>query len=147
MPDTGRPGQPRGPIVNETGWMRSILFGVESLSEKILKAMNKKTSPRTAVQNINLTLETGIQASASLIIGFPGEDLETILKTADHCRNIHPEADLHVSPVMLLPGSQLYARALKEGFDEDYWLSEHPEFLPGYPGQKYLPNAWTSSSD
>jgi radical SAM superfamily enzyme YgiQ (UPF0313 family) len=111
-----------------------IFFGVESLSRKILKSIDKKYTPELAIRNINLAANMGLYAQFGFIIGFPGETEETLQELVSNCKKLHSRIRGTVSPLLLIPGSAIYAQALKEGFDESYWLHDHHETIPFYEG-------------
>lgn len=63
-----------------------VVYGFESGSDRILNAMNKKT---TAYQNYvaaSLTRESGMAVRGQLIVGFPGEDDDSVNETRDFIR-------------------------------------------------------------
>src|SRR5260370_7909159 len=53
-------------------------FGVEHGSARMLKAMNKGTTPEANEKGIKICQDSGIVARAYLLIGFPGETWESI---------------------------------------------------------------------
>jgi anaerobic magnesium-protoporphyrin IX monomethyl ester cyclase len=70
------------------GWMREsgcieIAFGVESGSQKMLNAMNKKITIEQIKRAITLAHSSGIGVKVFIVHGFPGENLETTNETID----------------------------------------------------------------
>ena len=53
-------------------------FGVEHGSARMLKAMNKGTTPEANTKGVRICQEAGIAARTYLMIGFPGETQESI---------------------------------------------------------------------
>ena len=67
-----------------------IRFGVESCSQPILDAMKKGYSIKQVKRAFKLCKETGIAASASIIIGYPGETRSTFSETLKNIIEIDP---------------------------------------------------------
>jgi hypothetical protein len=72
---------------------RSIAFGVESASPKVLKLMNKNYGLNDLVKNLRYCKQVGILSSTNWIVGFPGESREDIWNTMkfiiQHLNYIH----------------------------------------------------------
>jgi len=65
----------------ESAGMREVQIGIEALSTRLLKKLNKGT---TAIQNIEIMKHCemlGIQNSANLIVHFPGSDEDDVAET------------------------------------------------------------------
>lgn len=92
----------------------TISFGVESGSEKILKNMNKKITPAQIEKTIKNTLEVNLTPGMGLILGYPGEDINTVQETIDLFKRIgYPGIRFrYITPY---PGSPLYHRCIKNG--------------------------------
>jgi radical SAM superfamily enzyme YgiQ (UPF0313 family) len=116
---------------------RYIQFGMESGDRTVLRAMNKNYDPRKMAVGARLLRERGVQVYASVILGYPGETLETIANTLD----VLAECDfdhliLHVLNVV--PGSPLWHRRADHGLEvngQGFWshptmsLREMPEII------------------
>lgn len=123
----------------------TTFFGIESLSETILKEISKGYTPEDAIEGVRIVAATGILPRLSFIIGFPGETDETLKESMINCMKLPPGIQAHVAPLMILPGTEIYAKALREGFDETYWLKEHKDAIPYYEGTlpMYVLDKWT----
>lgn len=93
-----------------------VKFGMESGSEKLLKAMRKNTSQEQIKRAVQAAAKTGIEAKVFIIHGYPGEDAET---TADTIKLLG-ELGSDISRVSLfrfvpLPGTQVYEQAAVYG--------------------------------
>jgi radical SAM superfamily enzyme YgiQ (UPF0313 family) len=89
-----------------------VKYGMESGSERLLKAMRKNTKQEQIRQAIYATVDAGIEAKVFIIHGFPGEDAETTDDTIELLR----ELGSTISRVSLfrfvpLPGTQVYDQA------------------------------------
>lgn len=100
-----------------------IGYGVESISQSILDAMNKRMNAEDVVPVIELTREIGIKPIVQYMYGYPGETAETIEATIRFFDRIdHPFVGFTTTPI---PGSPLYAEACASGFigeEEEYLL-------------------------
>ena len=64
---------------------KSIGFGLESASPKILKNMNKGTTVEQMKKAINIVRNSGIRGDGSWMFGYPGETIETAKETINFC--------------------------------------------------------------
>jgi radical SAM superfamily enzyme YgiQ (UPF0313 family) len=113
---------------------RKIYYGVDSFCKKILPAIGRHFSPEVAVRNLNLSAECGLEVEGNIIIGFPGETAETISESYSYRRQLDKRIRLVVQPLLVMPGGALYYHAVREGFNEDYWLTDHGNNFPAYTG-------------
>ena len=101
-----------------------IGYGIESGSQKMLDFINKKVTVEQAKKAISLTKKYLGWADCSFMIGYPGENKDTIRETIDFCKELEliPEVIFFLTPY---PGTELYSTALKEGRikdEEEYML-------------------------
>ena len=87
-----------------------IGYGVESGSQSILDSINKKTTVEQGKEAFNLTRKSGIWPQASMMIGLPGETLDTIKETVQFCKDVGVFAIFSVATP--IPGTSLYEQAL-----------------------------------
>jgi len=100
-------------LMKEAGiWM--VGYGVESGSQKMLDLMNKKTTVETNRQAIIWTKEAGMQATAHMVIGYPGETEESIRHTIDFACSL-PLDYAQFYCAAPFPGSELYQESLEKG--------------------------------
>ncbi|GAA0115320.1 B12-binding domain-containing radical SAM protein [Clostridium senegalense] len=70
---------------------KEILYGIESISHKVLKLMNKypnKIDDTSIKEILKNTYNAGIRVHATIIVGFPGEEIEDAINTANFITNI-----------------------------------------------------------
>jgi anaerobic magnesium-protoporphyrin IX monomethyl ester cyclase len=89
-----------------------IKYGMESGSERLLKAMRKNTKRAQIKRAVHMTNDAGIEAKVFVIHGFPGETSETTEETV----SLLQELGASVSRVSLfrfvpLPGTEVYDHA------------------------------------
>lgn len=101
-------------------------FGVEHGSAKMLKIMNKGTTPEMNEVGIKMSQESGILARAFMMLGFPGETRETIEEMKEWLLRAKPDLAA-LSLFTPFPGSDVfnnpdrYNVRLPEGGFEKYW--------------------------
>ena len=114
-----------------------IGYGIESGSQRILDAMNKKATVLQAKQAIVDTRRAGIFPNTTFMFGYPGENLETIQETVDFKREMELECgSFFATPY---PGTYLYEQVQGQIRDEEDFvksLGNATEFtvnLTGFP--------------
>jgi len=90
----------------------TILFGIESGSDKILKLMNKKISKDFIRDKINMVKSAGIPWLGFFIMGFPGETRSDIINTLEFMKELDPNhAEINIfNP---LPGTKIWDKLSK----------------------------------
>ena len=94
---------------------QEIFFGVESGSQKILDAVNKKTSIEQNEKAIKLAKEAGLFVEISVVIGYPGETRQTLKQTLDFIRKVKPD-DAALCVATPYPGTALRTLIEKMGW-------------------------------
>lgn len=83
-----------------------IGYGIESGSQTILDAMNKKTTVETAKKAIIETRKAGIYPNTTFIYGYPGETVKTIRETIAFKKDLGMDCgSFFATPY---PGTELY---------------------------------------
>lgn len=67
----------------------TIMFGIESSNENILREYKKNTSIQQIKQAVDFCNKLEIRTVGTFIIGFPGETKESILKTIDFAKSLN----------------------------------------------------------
>jgi len=68
-----------------------VSFGAESGCQKILDAVNKRTTIEQNEKAVKMAKEVGISVAVSVIIGYPGETPETLKQTFNFIRRTEPD--------------------------------------------------------
>ena len=84
-----------------------VTFGIESGCQHILNAINKNTSVEKNERGIRMVKNAGLSVVTSVIIGFPGETLETMKETLSFIHRLKPD-DAYVCIATPYPGTDLY---------------------------------------
>ena len=114
---------------------RSILYGMEAGSQKILNVMEKKVDLSANYKAAKWTLQSGLYTIPQLVIGMPGETPTTISETAEfiaHIKTINRKQnpkEISINFAQALPGTPLYEFGRSAGKigleiddEEDYLL-------------------------
>lgn len=120
----------------------ALSLGVETGSQKLLDAMNKKIKATRTKEILKLMYGIGILPSCQLIFGYPGEDDQTMEETRQLFDDI-PITNAGFYVLTPLPGSKIYNDAIEKGLitDEDEYLSSLE------PGTKELRINFTKWTD
>lgn len=95
-----------------------IMFGVEFADEEYLKEYQKNYTLNQIQKTFSLTAKAGIKRLGTFLIGVPGQDKESILRTINFAKEI--QAD-YVSFNVAVPRSNtsFRAQAIKQGIIDD----------------------------
>jgi len=91
-----------------------VMLGVESGSPRMLTAMNKQQSLSKVEQVVHWLREAGISSKLFLMVGFPGENAESVNETKRFLERVQPDR-VHLSTYIPLPGSDVWAHPEKYG--------------------------------
>jgi anaerobic magnesium-protoporphyrin IX monomethyl ester cyclase len=91
-------------------------FGIEHGSARMLKAMNKGTTPEANEIGVKMAQDAGIIARAFLMIGFPGETEESIDELEEWVLRVRPSS-VTVSLFQPFPGSNVWNQPEKYGVE------------------------------
>jgi len=97
-----------------------IGYGIESGSQEILDAMNKKAVVAQAKEAIHNTRKAGIYPNTTFIFGYPGESVRTIQETIDFKKEMAIECgSFFATPY---PGTPLYQKAKERIGDDEKFI-------------------------
>ncbi|MCP4634035.1 MAG: radical SAM protein [candidate division Zixibacteria bacterium] len=109
--------------------VRSMTLGIESGSQKILDAMNKKTTVEQNFRAIQLVRNAGMACYVDFFIGYPGETRSTIKETSEFLLKAKPHG-INMGVLFPLHGSTVYNEAKEKGtlvgkwgvLEDDPWV-------------------------
>jgi len=97
----------------------TLMYGIESGSNKILKLMNKQFTVELAEEVIRNTYEAGIQTNFNIIIGFPGETEVEFQESVDFVkRNLEFSQIIALNVLSISKGADL-------DINKDKWGIRH----------------------
>lgn len=97
-----------------------ISFGLETGSNELLKKMDKAAEVEKSEQAIRWTAAAGIRTKGLFMLGFPGEDSNTIDQTKDFIRRI-PMTIMNLTKFTPYPGSPVYRDLYGTNIRDDHW--------------------------
>jgi radical SAM superfamily enzyme YgiQ (UPF0313 family) len=92
-----------------------IGFGIESASQQILDAMDKRINAKDIEKVLLICQKIHLPVKIQLIYGYPGESWKTLNKTISLFKKVKLPARRFI-PITPLPGSRLYEEAKLDGF-------------------------------
>ena len=109
---------------------KKILMGLESGDDGILKKCHKGIQANDAILTAKMFAKADLDMGMFLIIGLPGENMETIKNTAKVVKKIQKTHYLPFGDCSLLvtyPGTEVYELAKKGGaITDDFWMTDQP---------------------
>ncbi|MEK7232752.1 MAG: radical SAM protein [Elusimicrobiota bacterium] len=103
---------------------REISYGIESGSPRVQKAIGKSLDLDRVPAAFAATREAGMQTVLMLMVGNPGDNLETTRETADFLRPIQADR-IQVHTTKVYPGTAIHATAAAAGvIPPDFYESD-----------------------
>ncbi|HID05420.1 MAG TPA: B12-binding domain-containing radical SAM protein [Aigarchaeota archaeon] len=96
-----------------------IIFGLESGDDRTLKLMNKQLKVEQSKRAVETIKRNGIKAGAFFILGYPGENNETMLNTIRFASSL-PLDYFSMTIPYPLPGTDLYERVKHKMLTEEW---------------------------
>lgn len=93
-------------------------LGVESMSDRILKSMNKKVSKAEIEMAYATAMKAGVRTCSNIILGDPAETEETVAESISWWK-AHPEYDLSLGFILAVPDAPLWRYALERNLIKD----------------------------
>jgi len=105
-------------------------IGMESGSQRILNIVNKCETVEQNLNAVRWCKEAGIRVKGFFVVGFPGEDRQSIQETIDFIEETKVD-DLDVTIFTPYPGSKIYEERERydinfEGTYKDFWYKGKP---------------------
>jgi anaerobic magnesium-protoporphyrin IX monomethyl ester cyclase len=94
---------------------KTIWFGGESGSPRILKKLNKNITLEQTEHALKMCREEGIKTACSFLLGTPGETAEDMKATFKFARKLDPDW-CRFNIFVAVPGSILYEEVMQKGF-------------------------------
>jgi anaerobic magnesium-protoporphyrin IX monomethyl ester cyclase len=97
-----------------------ISFGLETGSDELLRKMDKAARVETSERAVNWTHDAGIRCKGLFMLGYPGENRETIETTKAFVRRL-PMSTMNLSKFTPYPGSPIYRELYGTNIRRDHW--------------------------
>lgn len=123
-----------------------IAFGFESGSDRMLKLMNKKETIQNAIESVRLCKRAGMAVEGAFILGYPGEDEESISQTINFALKLDCETVAWFIAIPY-PGTELYYEAIEKGYlkKQINWMEfapvsnlESPMIIPNFTPEELV---------
>jgi anaerobic magnesium-protoporphyrin IX monomethyl ester cyclase len=119
-----------------------IHYGVESATPRLLKYLQKQTTPEKVAQAFRWTRDAGIGTFAYCMIGIPTETREEMMNTVDFAISLDPDY-AQFSICTPYPKTALYESMLEMGIvTEDYWRQ-----FARSPSEDFRMRFWNADHD
>lgn len=108
---------------------RKVMLGLESGDNSILKSCHKGINQDDVVNAFKLFSKSSINLKTFLIIGLPGENIETIRETSRFVKEIQKIKYVSYANfanlLIVYPGTEVYEIAKSKGMiNDEFWLSD-----------------------
>jgi anaerobic magnesium-protoporphyrin IX monomethyl ester cyclase len=107
-----------------------VFFGIESGNDDVLAIMKKQVTTKQAERAVHTFKKAAIQVGAFFIVGYPGENDETVLDTVKFASSL-PLDYLSFTMPYPIPGTSLYAK-VKDNLILDDWQEPKKLHLVGH---------------
>jgi radical SAM superfamily enzyme YgiQ (UPF0313 family) len=97
-----------------------ISFGLETGSDELLQQMDKAARVESSTKAVTWTADAGIRTKGLFMLGYPGENRETIRLTKDFIRRI-PMHIMNLTKFTPYPGSPIYRDLYGTNIRDDHW--------------------------
>lgn len=97
-----------------------IEFGLESGSNELLQQMEKHAHVERGEQAVKWTHQAGIRTKGLFMLGYPGENAETIQLTKDYVKRL-PMHVMNLTKFTPYPGSPIYQDLYGTKIRDDHW--------------------------
>ena len=114
--------------IMEKAGFEGIGFGLETGSEKLLKSIHKNITRDEVIKTFEMLKGRSIRIATYLMVGFPGENDETVAETIDLVKKLQKIKYFEFAGVARLwvyPNTEVYEVLRASGrIDDSYWLTD-----------------------
>lgn len=112
----------------EAAGFKSIGFGLETGSAKLLKSIHKNITREDVIETFKMLKGINISIRTYLMVGFPGENKETVAETIDLQKKLQKIKYFEFAGVARLwvyPNTEVYEHLRDAGrIDDSFWLTD-----------------------
>lgn len=114
-------------LMEEAGF-KSIGFGLETGSAKLLKSIHKNITREDVLETFKMLKGSNINIITYLMVGFPGENKETVAETIDLIKKLQKIKYFEFAGVARLwvyPNTEVYEQLrAADRIDDSFWLTD-----------------------
>ncbi|MCX5885153.1 MAG: radical SAM protein [Proteobacteria bacterium] len=103
-------------LLKESG-CSGVELGTEAACDKMLKNLGKSFNLNTLISSHKLCAEAGLKTCHYLLLGGPGETIETAEETLQVMRELNPTAVIVATGIRIYPGTPIEKIALEDGYN------------------------------
>jgi radical SAM superfamily enzyme YgiQ (UPF0313 family) len=111
-----------------TAGMTGLDLGADSLSDAVLKKLNKNFTQKDVIETVRAAHSVGMMTCLNIIFGAPGETVDSMRETADLIDDLSPTAHHAMVGIRIFPGTVLQKLAVSEGMEEARSIGLDPIF-------------------
>lgn len=111
----------------EQAGFRIVMLGIESGNNEILRKAHKGINKKDIIKTFKLFADSKINLKTFLIVGLPGETIETVNESAKFIQELQKIKYVSFPPssniLMIYPGTEVYEIAKAKGIiNDNFWL-------------------------
>lgn len=107
-----------------------LACGIETGSPELLQRMKKDLDLGAALRGREACRRAGIQFTALMMSGFPGQGARAQAETEGFLAKLQPDGQGNVGCTMVFPGTALYQECKRNGLiDDSFWLGPEPYYV------------------
>ena len=110
----------RSPEDHEKSRLLGDRIGLESGSNELFQKMEKQAGVERGEQAVNWTHQAGIRTKGLFMLGYPGENAQTIQLTKEYVARL-PMHVMNLTKFTPYPGSPIYQELYGTKIREDHW--------------------------
>jgi radical SAM superfamily enzyme YgiQ (UPF0313 family) len=103
-----------------------VEVGLQSVGRKAQELMGRPVNLKALERGIRAMLDLGIRVQTDLIVGLPGDTVDTVREGIDFLTRLRPACDVQVFNLAVLPGTAFCADAVKLGL---HYQSRPPYYV------------------
>jgi anaerobic magnesium-protoporphyrin IX monomethyl ester cyclase len=113
------------------GGCNTIWFSLESGNQRVLDAMGKGFKIEQTLRAFKWAQEIGMMTIANVVLGFPGETVESAWETVKFVKKVGPD-DVGYNIATPYPGTAMYEQVKKNGWLKDYDFDSYDTATPTF---------------
>ena len=96
---------------------KEVEIGLQSIDPRAQELMGRRTNLKALESGVKALLDAGIEVRLDLILGLPGDTVDSIRRGLDYLERVHPFSTLQVFHLSILPGTEFRRQAAELGLE------------------------------